>query len=62
MKSKRERTTNRRIWFLILISLVIVELGWWIAEEVFCDPKVHINSRGAKEVTPNNSFFCRLSR
>lgn len=62
MSSKTERATNRRIWFLIFASIVIVELGWWIAEEIFCEPEVQVNLKGAKVVVPNDSFFCRLSR
>jgi hypothetical protein len=61
MESKKERAANRRLWYLIFASIVIVELGWWIGNEIFCEPKVQVNSKGAKEIAPNDSFFCRLS-
>ncbi|MDT0646459.1 hypothetical protein RM545_07145 [Zunongwangia sp. F260] len=61
MGSKKERVANKRLWYLIFASIVIVELGWWIAEEVFCEPIMQVDSKGEKEVAPNDSFFCRIS-
>jgi len=61
MDFKRERDANKRLWCLIFASIVIVELGWWIAEEVFCEPVIEVDSKGEKEISPNDSFFCRIS-
>lgn len=58
--SKTEKAANRRILLSIFALIVIVELGWWIAEKIFCEPQEIVNSEGVEEVS-SNSFFCRIS-
>lgn len=62
MESNTERTAKKRMLFLIFVSLVIVESGWWLAEEAFCEPKIVLNSKGEKKVSFNESLFCRIAQ
>ena len=60
MKFETEKAKRRRILISIFAFIALVELGWWIAEELFCDQKALITSEGVEQMR-SDSFFCRIS-